>query len=207
MDEYEEMKEDIKRVSEEFIVKWERKIFNLNPSERNIVTKLAEAINQLIIEKPSIYKGYQTDTEYNRNADKVKYIENNDIGTVEYLAITCDLIIHSEGKRGLDDTNQNEDNLIAFEVKKSNNTSKKYSAESDKKRLKFLTTHFNDLHDKGIFFLDGIKLPESVCGYTMGVFYEIDRSKSRINMEFYRNGEFEDRYSHELHRQSDEKYF
>lgn len=51
MDEYEEMKEDIKRVSEEFIVKWERKIFNLNPSERNIVTKLAEAINQLIIEK------------------------------------------------------------------------------------------------------------------------------------------------------------
>ncbi len=115
----------------------------------------------------SKYSRYYVDTEYNRNNGKVKTIYNDDLKVV---SIVCDLIVHSHGEI------VEKDNLIALEMKKAYR--KVCEKENDKARLAALTKES----------YDGKTLPEYVCGYELGIYYEIDRKCSSIYIEYYTKG-------------------
>lgn len=115
-------------------------------------------------------EGYHVDVEYNRNNGKVKTIINDDMKVIK---IKCDLIIHSRGER-------KKDNIIAIEMKKSYRS--ETAKNNDKERLIALTKKDN------IWSYDGIVLPEHVCGYDLGIYYEIDNKKKLILIEYYTNG-------------------
>ena len=130
-------------------------------------------LHDIIAQEPS-FKGYYTDVEYNRNrGGKLKTIINSEEKIVN---ITCDLILHSWG------VHLSQDNLIAIEMKKSNRPQD--SKEKDRERLKALTKESYD----DIWSYDGKSLPEHVCRYVLGVYYEIDYSRREIKIEYYREG-------------------
>jgi len=123
----------------------------------------------------SEFENYYVDIEYNRNYDgriKSKIDEK-----MEVIDITCDLIIHSRG------TIPNQDNLISFEMKRD--THKEDEKAKDRIRLKALT---RTTYDSRNYSADGTTLPEYVCGYIIGVFYEISIKKREINIEYYYEG-------------------
>lgn len=118
--------------------------------------------------------GYYADVEYNRNNGKLKTIFDDK--TLEIIPITCDIILHSRGHIF------QLDNLICIEMKKSDRPiSEKLE---DKKRLKLLTKKSFD----GIWSADGKTLPEHVCGYQLGVYYEINIAKRIVYIEYYKEG-------------------
>ena len=130
----------------------------LGTNERNLCGRLAIHLSQLLPEYG--LKEYYADTEYNRKQDgSVKTILDH---RSVIVTINCDLILHSRGEL------IKEDNLIAFEMKKS--TRPQQEKESDRDRLRALTKEsFDD-----IWSADGIAHPEHVCGYRLGVFIEVD---------------------------------
>ncbi len=99
-----------------------------------------------------------------RNNGRIKTIYNEDLKVV---TIICDLIVHSRGEI------VEKDNLIALEMKKAYRSMQE--KENDKARLVALT---KDSYD-GVWSFDGKTLPEHVCGYDLGIYYEID-SKHRL---------------------------
>ena len=123
----------------------------------------------------SEFKQYFTDIEYNRNFDgEIKTIIDDKAVVTN---ITCDLIIHSRGQI------QNQDNLIAIEMKRDNH--KESEKNKDRIRLKALTKPTNDTNT---YSADGRTLPQHVCGYIVGVFYEISIPNRNISIEYYQNG-------------------
>lgn len=120
------------------------------------------------------FSKYYVDIEYNRNKGKIKTIIN---GEYKVLNITCDIILHSRGE------NISQDNLIALEMKKS--TGSDLEKNKDRDRLKALT---KDTFDD-VWSYDGKTLPEHVCRYALGVFYEINLSKKEVYIEYYRKGQ------------------
>lgn len=142
-----------------------------NVSERSFCSALAQCIYLEI--QNSKYSQYYVDTEYNRNNGKVKTIYNDDLKVV---SVVCDLIVHSRGKI------VEKDNLIALEMKKAYR--KVCEKERDKARLVALT---KDSYDE-VWSFDGKTLPEHVCGYELGIYYEIDRKRSSIYVEYYAKG-------------------
>lgn len=143
-----------------------------NVSERSWYSRFAIYMTELI--KKYGIKNYYVDTEYNRNGNRLKTVFDTNL---EIINITCDVILHSRG------TVFENDNLICIEMKKSNAlfTDK----EEDKKRLKLLTKNSYD----GIWSADGQTLPEHVCGYKLGIYYEINIESKSIYIEYYENGE------------------
>ena len=91
------------------------------------------------------------------------------------MTIVCDLILHSRGR------SKWQDNLIAVEMKKSTRLSS--DKQSDRERLMALTR----LTD-GVWSADGVTLPEHVCGYVLGVYYEINFNDMTALLEYYSNG-------------------
>jgi hypothetical protein len=85
--------------------------------------------------------------------------------------------MHSRGKH------IEQDNLIAIEMKKSN--APEEEKQSDKERLKAL---MKDSFDD-VWSFDGTTLPEHVCRYIIGIYYEINFSKRTILLEYYKQGE------------------
>lgn len=151
----------------------EKELLLTDVSERGICARLMLHL-QREIDKSIFYK-YYVDVEYNRNQGKVKTIMNNEM---KIIPITCDLIVHSRGEV------VEQDNLLAIEMKKVNATIE--DKQKDKERLIALTkTSFDD-----IWSFDGKTLPEHVCGYLLGIYYEIDQYHNRICMEFYSEGVF-----------------
>lgn len=75
-----------------------------------------------------------------------------------------------------------QDNLLALEMKKENrpNAGKK----SDKYRLIALTKPIDD----GVYSADGRAFPEHVCGYILGIYYELDIKTRSLNVEYYHKG-------------------
>lgn len=114
--------------------------------------------------------GYYADVNYNRNEYMYKTIIND---KCEIIRINCDLIVHSRGK------NKIQDNLLALEMKKKNNSKER---EENKQRLKIMTK--NTYYGEVIFE----ELPRHICRYALGIFYDIDKDKREIEMEFYKNG-------------------
>ena len=142
-----------------------------NVAERSLCSTLAQCLYLEI--RHSKYSRYYVDVEYNRNNGRVKTICNDDLKVV---TIMCDLIVHSRGEI------VEKDNLIALEMKKSYRPMKE--KENDKARLVALT---KDSYD-GVWSFDGKTLPEHVCGYDLGGYYEIDSKNCLIDIEYYVKG-------------------
>ena len=126
------------------------------------------------------YEGYYADVEYNRNDGRVKTMIDDDFSVVK---ITCDLILHSRG------LHPEQDNLIALEMKKAHRP--QAEKQDDKNRLIALT---RTAEDEG--WSNGESaLPEHVCGYALGVYYEIDYVKEKIHIEYYKRGQYQATHS------------
>ncbi len=118
---------------------------------------------------------YYVDTEYNRNNGKLKTMFDAE-QQIKVIKITCDVIVHSRGK------NKEQDNLICIEMKKS--TADENKKEADKRRMQILTKDsFDD-----IWSYDGKTLPEHVCRYKLGVYYEINLKVQMVYVEYYKKG-------------------
>ena len=143
-----------------------------NVAERSLCSTLAQCLYLEI--SNSNFSRYHVDVEYNRNKGKVKTIYNDNL---EVVSIVCDLIVHSRGKI------IENDNLIALEMKKAYRPMKEN--EKDRARLVALTKESYD----GVWSFDGRVLPEHVCGYKLGIYYEIDNKKNSLLIEYYVRGE------------------
>lgn len=160
----------------------EHSLFRTEVAERTLCGALMLHIHDIIKEDDS-YSGYYADVEYNRNAGGIKTIRKTTRGQQEeIIPINCDLILHSRGE------NVDQDNLIAIEMKKSNAPSAK--KQKDRERLIALTKDsFDD-----VWAWDH-NLPEHVCRYVLGVYYEINYRQKEIHIEYYRRGELVRSYS------------
>mgnify|MGYP001088828079 CR=1 FL=1 len=160
----------------------DKELFELKVSERTLCGALMLHLHEIL--KETEFKKYHVDVEYNRNkGGKLKTIIKTIRAPEErIITINCDLIVHSRGNM------VNLDNLIAVEMKKSNRPHKE--KESDKERLICLT---KDSYDDTWAF-DGQTVPEHVCGYKLGIYYEINFKKKKIYIEYYKKGEIFSRY-------------
>jgi hypothetical protein len=160
----------------------EQSLFRSQVAEQTLCSALALHLKALVPQDKSL-SGYHADVEYNRNMGSVKTVKKTIMDVDEQIiSIKCDLILHSRGKC------PEQDNLIALEMKKSKASRSKKQADRD--RLMILTRDSFD----GIWFSDGITLPEHVCGYVLGVYYEINYEQNLILIEYYRKGEMTNRY-------------
>lgn len=142
-----------------------------NVNERALCGTLAQHITSEV--QTTKFAAYYVDVEYNRNQGKIKtIIDNNNVE----ITINCDIILHSRGEI------VQKDNLIAIEMKKS--IACVTDKQNDKNRLIALT---KDSYDN-IWAFDGSNLPEHVCGYELGIYYEVNRLSKEIYMEYYNKG-------------------
>ncbi len=172
---YDELKQLFLAANESFL-RQDIELLNSEVSERALCGALMLHLNRLMMQDGT-YDGYYTDVEYNRNRGNIRTHKKTIKGPFEQIIrITCDLIVHSRGK------NKVQDNLIAVEMKKS--AVSQVAKDKDKDRLSALTKSRSEnieLHTKGV-------LPEQVCGYVIGIYYEIDYKKRNIYLEFYKCG-------------------
>ena len=153
-------------------LKEDKDLLITNVSERSWYSRFSCYLENL--RKKNHINGYYVDTEYNRNDGKLKTMLDDE--TFKIISITCDIILHSRGKNKL------QDNLLCIEMKKA--TAKEQEKWEDKKRLSLLTkVSFDD-----VWSADGKALPEHVCGYILGIYYEVNRKKKTIYMETYYQG-------------------
>lgn len=154
----------------------EHGLFRTRVAERTLCGALMLHIHDIIKEDDS-YVGYYTDVEYNRNRGGIKTIRKTIRGQhEEIITINCDLILHSRGE------NMEQDNLIAIEMKKS--TRRTDEKQADRERLMALTKDSFD----GVWAWNH-NLPEHVCRYTLGVYYEINYRRKEIKVEYYHRGD------------------
>ncbi len=159
------------------LVENDRDLFVSNVNERTLCGALMAHFQGLTRNDPS-FDGYYTDVEYNRNQGKIKTVVQKDSWPeLRIIRINCDLILHSRGMH------PEQDNLIAVEMKKSSRPRRE--KEADRERLIALTADSFD----NIWSFDGHTLPEHVCRYVLGVYYEIDLLKQKIKVEYYHKGE------------------
>lgn len=143
-----------------------------NISERSLCAHMMCYLKDEI--KTTPFKEYFVDVEYNRNDHQIKTIIDGDL---KVIPITCDLIVHSRGQI------IEQDNLLAIEMKKS--TATKEEKDKDRNRLVALT---KDSYDD-VWSFDGITLPKHVCGYLLGIYYEINIPNRLVLFEYYKKGE------------------
>lgn len=133
--------------------------------------------------------GYYVDVEYNRNYGEVKRIKRiNEKGELKVDSVVCDLLVHSRGCK-------QEDNLIALEMKKAKQ--KLSEKEKDKDRLKVLTTP-NTPHNGVYFYPADDAGKKYVCGYKLGIYYEVDWKKRKILIEYYSGGRLKEESKRDL---------
>jgi hypothetical protein len=155
----------------------DQSLFYNQASERTLCGALMLHLHDLITHDESL-SGYYVDVEYNRNKGSIKTIRKTIRGQIEQIIpINCDLILHSRGGR------PEQDNLIALEMKKSiRPLSEK---QKDRERLIALTKDSFD----NIWSYDGHTLPEHVCRYVLGVYFEIHYRRNLVLIEYYKQGE------------------
>lgn len=142
-----------------------------NVNERALCGALAQHLSTEIFNTQ--LKNYYVDVEYNRNQGKVKTIIRE---KSEVVTINCDIILHSRGEI------IEKDNLIAIEMKKS--ASSRNDKQNDRNRLIALTKGSYD----DVWSFDGLALPEHVCGYELGIYYEVNKQSREIYLEYYSKG-------------------
>lgn len=174
---FENLKEIFEQANKQ-LLNLDRDLFESQVSEQTICGSLAIRLHDVL--KGTQYSKYFVDVEYNRNrGGKLKRKFKSIQGPCEeIIRIKTDLIVHSRGEC------KERDNLIALEMKKSYRPKKEKDA--DRNRLKCLTKDsFN--HE---WSFDGKELPEHVCRYAIGIYYEIDFDKRIIYLEYYSKGDF-----------------
>lgn len=161
-------------------------LFETQVSERTLCGALMIELYEVI--KDTKYCEYFVDVEYNRNVGgTLKTFKKTIRGIDEKIVtINCDLIVHSRGQ------NIFQDNLIALEMKKS--TGKQCYKESDRNRLECLTKS----PGQDVWSYGGRVLPENVCGYGLGIYYEVNFRKRSIVVEYYKDGYFYRQYTIDL---------
>lgn len=161
-------------------------LFETRVSERTLCGALMIELYEVI--KNTKFSEYFVDVEYNRNVGgTLKTLKKTIRGMDEQIiTINCDLIVHSRGQ------NIFLDNLIALEMKKS--TGRKRDKESDRNRLECLTK--NPKQD--VWSYGGKVLPEHVCGYGLGIYYEVNFRRKAIWVEYYKEGYCYHQYEIEL---------
>ena len=152
----------------------DKELFENQVSERTLCGALMLHFYKHM-KKPSKWKHYHADVEYNRNKGSIRGFKTI-YSSGGIIRINCDLIVHSRGHI------TEQDNLIAIEMKKSSRP--QIEKNKDRERLIVLTSSPSD--DECI---DPHKLPEHVCGYALGVYYEINYHRRSILIEYYRRGE------------------
>ena len=178
---YKELINIFEQANKNFLIK-DRSLLYTQVSERTLCGALMLHIND-IIKKDNSFNGYYVDVEYNRNKGAIKTIQKTIRDIQEkILRVTCDLILHSRGE------NLEQDNLIAVEMKKS--TQAKAHKQQDRERLMAMT---KDTFDD-VWSYDGKTLPEHVCRYVLGVYYEINYNRRQILLEYYRKGKKEEQH-------------
>lgn len=170
--EYLRLKELFLEANKNFLEK-DRKLLIDKASERTVCGALMLKLYEVL--KETEYSDYYVDVEYNRNRNRVKTISNV---RAEIIRVNCDLIVHSRGE------NRTQDNLIAVEMKKSERPLKE--KEKDRIRLSCLT---KDSFNSDVWSYDGGRtLPEHVCRYKIGIFYEINLRRMSLKVEYYYKG-------------------
>ena len=149
-------------------------LFETQVSERTLCGALMIELHEVL--KETRYSGYFVDVEYNRNVGgALKVLKKTIQGMDEQIVtINCDLIVHSRGQ------NVVRDNLIALEMKKSTGRQK----DKDRNRLGCLTM---SPEQKDWSYSDKV-VPEHVCGYGLGVYYEVNFRRKNILVEYYKDG-------------------
>lgn len=170
-----ELEEIFENANERFIRK-NTALFEAQVSERTLCGALMIELHEVL--KDTKYCDYFVDVEYNRNiGGTLKTMKKTIRGPEEQIiTINCDLIVHSRGQNVL------QDNLIAVEMKKS--TGKRIDKEKDRDRLECLTKSPN----QEVWSCGGKALPEHVCGYGLGVYYEVNFRREIILVEYYCEG-------------------
>ena len=170
-----ELEEIFENANERFIRK-NTALFEAQVSERTLCGALMIELHEVL--KDTKYYDYFVDVEYNRNiGGTLKTMKKTIRGPEEQIiTINCDLIVHSRGQNVL------QDNLIAVEMKKS--TGKRIDKEKDRDRLECLTKSPN----QEVWSCGGKALPEHVCGYGLGVYYEVNFRRETILVEYYCEG-------------------
>ena len=139
-------------------------------AERSLCGRLAIYMESLL--EQYNMQGYFADPECNRKQDgEIKTMLDEKERVVK---IQCDLIVHSRG-------NEEPDNLIAVEMKKSDHPES--AKQSDKTRLRVLTKQ------QGVFSTDGTARPEHVAGYRLGIYIELDIKQRTCLYEKYKGGD------------------
>ena len=163
--------------SNQALIRDDMDLLDSQVSERSLCGALMLHLNRTMLQSED-FEGYYTDVEYNRNHGNIKTIKKTIRGQEEQIVnVTCDLIMHSRGRH------PGQDNLIAIGMKKANRPQAEKTA--DKERLKALTKDtFDDT-----WSYDGVTLPEHVCRYVIGIYYEIDFEYKTIRLEYYKQGE------------------
>lgn len=142
-----------------------------NVSERSLCHCLGQSLYYVLMN--SDFSSYHIDVEYNRNNGRIKTISNENLVVIP---IVCDLIVHSRGEI------VEKDNLIAIEMKKSYRS--RSEKDKDKARLIALTKQSYD----DVWSFDGFTFPEHVCGYELGIYYEINITQNKVFIEYYAKG-------------------
>lgn len=178
MNKYNEMKELFELANKKYLIE-QKELIQSGVSERTLCGQLMLYLNKA--KDNALYRQYYVDVEYNRNINgRLKTIKD---GEGEIITINCDLILHSRGE------NLVQDNLIALEMKKS--SGRRSEKEKDKERLKALTRQSFD----NTWSYDGKSLPEHVCRYILGVYYELNISRMEALVEYYQNGKLVQSYT------------
>ena len=151
-------------------------LFQTRVSERTLCGALMIEIHEVL--KRTKFSDYFVDVEYNRNiGGTLKTLKKTIRGLDEQIVtINCDLIVHSRGQ------NVSRDNLIALEMKKS--IGRKVDKDNDRNRLECLTKS----PEQDVWSYGGKALPEHVCGYGLGVYYEVNFRRKIIFIEYYKEG-------------------
>ncbi|MBZ9570936.1 hypothetical protein KQY27_05195 [Methanobrevibacter sp. TMH8] len=74
---------------------------------------------------------------------------------------------------------------------------KSYRKSNEKEKDKFRLQDMTRPLDETITRINGTNFPENVCGYILGVYYEIDLNKRIILIEYYKNAELFNYYKFE----------
>ena len=168
----EELEQIFEKANRAFIGKNDM-LFETQVSERTLCGALMIELHEVL--KETKYSDYFVDVEYNRNfGGTLKTIKK---ANEQIVTINCDLIVHSRGQ------NIAHDNLIALEMKKS--TASQMDKDNDRNRLECLTKS----PKQDVWSYDGRTFPEHVCGYGLGVYYEVNFSKETILVEYYKDGD------------------
>ncbi len=123
------------------------------------------------------YSDYYVDVEYNRAKNgRVKHCVITGNGLEERkIRINCDLVIHGRGSSKVQ-----KENLIAIEMKKSYRDNQ--DKLDDRQRLEALTSSTD------VYYWNGEVDPSIVCGYVLGIYYEINDKENKVLIEYYKDG-------------------